>query len=172
MRYGSSIPPLQSDDGAVSDQASKAVLLNNFFDGKQSRDIVGCPAFCHRRPKLCTFAFRSREVRRLLSELDPHSGVDPLEFFPMFFRELAYVLAPKLSMVFRRLFCAGLFPSQTCCDDIVLIPKGVISFLLSGLRPISITPVLPMVYERLVSSRLCAFMETEGVFSMAPVCLS
>ena len=64
------------------------------------------------------------------------------------------------------MLCEGLFPSQWCCVDIVPIPKGAMSFLLSGFRPISITPVLSKVYERLVSSRLCAFMETEGVFPM------
>ena len=113
LGVGSSIPPLQSDGGAhVSDPAGKAALLSNFFDVKQSGDVVGCPVSCHRRPKLCTFAFRSHEVRRLLSKLDPYGRVDPLGFFPMFFQELASVLAHKLSMVFRRLLRAGLFPSQ------------------------------------------------------------
>ena len=36
--------------------------------------------------------------------------------------------------------------------------------LLSGFRTISFTPVLPKVYERLVSSRMSVFMETEGVY--------
>ena len=148
----------------MSDPAGKAALLSNFFDGKQSRDVVGCPVSCHRRPKLCTFAFRSRDVQRFPSELDLDGRVDPLEFFPMFFRELASALAPKLSMVFSRLLHAGLFPSQWCCADVVLIPKGAISFLLSGFRPISISPVLSKVYQRLVYYRLCAFMGTECVF--------
>ena len=82
----------------------------------------------------------------------------------MFFRELASVLAPKLSMVFRRLLRTGLFPSQWCCADVVQSPKGVMSFLLSGFWPILIMPVLSKVYERLVSSNLCAFMEMKDVF--------
>ena len=82
----------------------------------------------------------------------------------MFFRELAFVLALKLSMVLRRLLRTVLFSSHLCCVDVVPIPKGTMSFLLSGFRPISITPVLSKVYERLISSRLCAVMQTEGVF--------
>ena len=35
---------------------------------------------------------------------------------------------------------------------------------MSGFRPISITPDLSKVNERLVLSRLCAFMETEDIF--------
>ena len=60
-------------------------------------------------PKLCTFDFMSREVRRLHSELDPLGGVDSLGFFSMFFKELTFVNAPNLSMVFRRLLRPGLF---------------------------------------------------------------
>ena len=35
--------------------------------------------------------------------------------FSMFCRELAFVLAPMLSMVFRRLLSAGIFPSVVLC---------------------------------------------------------
>ena len=60
---GSSIPSLQSDRGVlVSDQTGKAALLSTFFDGKQSRDVVDCPASCHCRFCLCSLAFRSCEV--------------------------------------------------------------------------------------------------------------
>ena len=44
------------------------------------------------------------------------------------------------------------------------ILKEAMSFLLSGFRPISITPVTLKTYERLISSRLCVFMESEGDF--------
>ena len=46
----------------------------------------------------------------------------------------------------------------------VLISKGDIYSLLSGLRLISITADQSKVYERLVSSRLRAFIESEGAF--------
>ena len=100
----------------------------------------------------------------MLSELDLHSGVEWKGFFPMCFRELASVLGPKLCMVFCRLLREMFFLSQWCCADVVPIRKGAMPILLSGVRPISSTIVLSKVYERLVSSRLCAFTETEGVF--------
>ena len=68
--------------------------MSNFLDGKLSRDVVYCPASCHLKSKLCTFAFRSCEVLRFFSEIDPHSGVDKLGFFLLFFRKLAFVFAP------------------------------------------------------------------------------
>ena len=36
-------------------------------------------------------------------DLDPYDGVDPLGFFPLFFKEIATVFSPKLSVIFRRL---------------------------------------------------------------------
>ena len=47
----------------------------------------------------------------MLFELASHVIVDPLGLFSMFSRVLASILAPKLSMVFRRVLRAGLFPS-------------------------------------------------------------
>ena len=66
----------------------------------------------------------------MLSELDPQGGVDPIKICIVFFRDLASVLALKLSMVFRRLLLAGFFPSQLCCADVVPIPKRAMFFLL------------------------------------------
>ena len=99
----SSIPPLRAvGDALVLDPALKAELLTEHFDGKQSRDSVALPLSCHPEPKFCSFVFKSREVERILLDLDVHDGVDPL-FFPLFFVELAEVITPKLSMVFHRL---------------------------------------------------------------------
>ena len=41
---------------------------------------------CHPSPSLITFAFRSSEVKRLLLDLDPYGGTDPLGMFPLFLK--------------------------------------------------------------------------------------
>ena len=51
------------------------------------RDAVGLPLTCRSSPSLTTFAFRSREVRRLLSYLDPYGGTDPLGQCHFFLRK-------------------------------------------------------------------------------------
>ena len=65
----------------------------------------------------------------MLSEFDHYGGVDPLGFFPVFFRELASVVAPKLSMVIRRLLRTMLSPSQRFSANVVPIPIGAMAFL-------------------------------------------
>ena len=76
----------------MCESVGKADLLSDHFDSKQSREAVDL--------QLTTFAFRSSEVRRLLLDLDPYGGTDPLDMFPLFLKRTADVMAPRLSVVF------------------------------------------------------------------------
>ena len=49
-------------------------------------------------------------MRRLLLDLDPYGGTDPLDMFPLFLKRTADVMAPRLSVVFRWLVRLGSFP--------------------------------------------------------------
>ena len=81
----------------------KADLLSDHFGSRESREAVDLPLTCHPSPSLIIFAaFRSREVRRLLLDLDPYGSTDPLGMFPLFLKRTD-VMAPLLSVVFRRL---------------------------------------------------------------------
>ena len=75
----SSLSPLVGGGrGLVCESVGKADLLSDHFDGKQSRESVDLPLTCRPSPCLTSFAFRSSEVRRLLLDLDPYGGSDPL----------------------------------------------------------------------------------------------
>ena len=81
----SSLPPLiGAGGGLVCKSVGKADMLSAHFAGKQSRDPVDLPSTCHPSSSLTTFAFRSREVKRLLLDLDSYGGTDPLGMFPIF----------------------------------------------------------------------------------------
>ena len=106
-----SLPNLIGAGGdLVCESVGKADLLSAHFDGKQSRDPVDLLSTCHPSPSLTTFAFRSREVKRLLLDLDFYGCTDPLGIFPLFQKQTAVVLAPRLAVVFRRLLRLGSFP--------------------------------------------------------------
>ena len=77
-------------------------------------ESVDLPLTCNPSPNITSFAFRSSEVRRLLIDFDPYGGSDPLGMFNNFLKRTADVLAPRLSVVFRRLVTLGSFPA--CCD--------------------------------------------------------
>ena len=91
----STLPLLVSEGGGlVCESVGKADQLSDYFDSKQSREAVHLPLTCHPSPSLTTFAFRSSEVRRLLLDMDPYGGTDPLGMFPLFIKRTADVMAP------------------------------------------------------------------------------
>ena len=145
------------------ESTGKADLLSDHFDGKQSRESVDLPLTCHLSPSLVTFTLRSSEVRRLLLELDPYGGTDPLGMFPLFLKKTADVLAPRLSVVFRRLLRLGSFPACWRQANVTPISKGTLSSSVANYKPISITSVLSKVFELLVSVHHGRFMEPRGV---------
>ena len=105
-----SLPPLiGTGGGLVCESVGKADMLSAHFDGKQSKDLVDLPSTCHLSPSLTTFAFRSREVKQLLLDLDSYGGTDPMGMLPIFLKT-AKVLAHRLAVVFRWLVRLGSFP--------------------------------------------------------------
>ena len=160
----SSLPPLVSvGGGLVCESVGKADLLSDHFDSKQSTEADDLPLTCHPSPRVTTFAFRSSEVRRLLFDLDPCGGPGPLGMFPLFLKRTADVMAPRLSVVFRRLVRLGSFQACWRQANVTQIPKGPPSSSVANYRPISITSVLSKVLERLASVRVGQFMERNGV---------
>ena len=113
----SSLPPLVCPGGGlVCELVGKADLLSDHFDCKQSSEHVDLLVTCQPSPSLITFAFTL--------DLDPYGGTDPLGMFPLFLKRMADVLAPHLSVVFRRLLRLGSFPSCWSQANATPIPKG------------------------------------------------
>ena len=62
-------------------------------------------------------------MRRLLLDLELYGGTDPLVMFPLFLKRIADVMAPRLSVVFRRLVRLGSFPACWRQANVTPIPK-------------------------------------------------
>ena len=77
------------------------------------------------------FSFRSSEVKCLLLDLDPYVVSDPLGMFPLFPKTTADVLAPGLSVVFRRLVRLGIVSQLAGDRPISPYSKGSTIFLCS-----------------------------------------
>ena len=70
-------------------------------------------------------------------DLDSYGGSDPLGMFPLFLRT-ADVLAPRLSVVFRRLVRLDSFLACWRQANVTPIPKGPPSSSVANYRPIGI----------------------------------
>ena len=164
----SSIPPLLKPDGSITHSPeAKATLLADVFDGKQSNENLTLPDSCFPEPRLSKLAFRSSEVKKLLLDLDAYGGTDPNGIFPLFFKKTAEYLAPKLSVIFRKLARSGSFCECWRIGNITPLCKCACgSFNPTDYRPISITPVLSKIFERLLAKRLSAFAEHNRLFPL------
>ena len=67
------------------------------------------PLTCFPEPKLTKIAFKSREIKNLLAELDVYGGAGPDGIFPMLFVRMSDFLAPKISTIFQKLTRPGHF---------------------------------------------------------------
>ena len=160
-----SLPALVSPGGRlVYTPVEKADLLSSHFDSKQSRASIVVPTSCFPKARCCSLAFRSSLVEKYLRELDDYGGVDPVGVFPLFYKRVADILAPRLSRIFRRLLRSGSFPKCWRVANITAIPKDGLSADVSDYRPISITPILSKIYEKLLSRKLSRYCESEGLF--------
>ena len=108
----------------MCESVGMADMLSDHFDSKQCRDSVDLLLTCHPSPSLATFAFRSREVRRFLLDMDLYGCTDPLGMVPIFLKRTADEMAPRLSEVFRRLVRLGSFPPCWRQANVTPIPKG------------------------------------------------
>ena len=75
-------------------------------------------------------------MRRLLLDLDPYGGTDPLGMFSLFLLRTADVMAPRLSVVFRWLVHLGSFPACWRQANVTPFMKGSPSSSVANYRPI------------------------------------
>ena len=70
-------PLIGAGGGLVCESAGKVDMLSAHFDITQSMDPVDLPSTCHPSHSLTILSFRSREVKRLLLDLDSYDGTYP-----------------------------------------------------------------------------------------------
>ena len=160
------MPPLLKPNGSLAySPEEKSTLLADVFDAKQSAEELIIPQSCHPEAKLTRIAFRSLEIKRLLSDVDPYGGAGPDGIFPLFFKETADILAPKIAVIFRKLVRTGRFSLCWRTANVTPISKvGTATSSPQDYRPISITPILSKVYERLLARRLMEYAEKNDLF--------
>ena len=156
-----SVTPLIKPDGSITHEPKeKASLFADVFGSKQSDEKLQMPQSCVPDAKLTNIAFRSKEIEKLLLDLDSYGGAGPEGIFPLFFKKSYQILSPKLSVIFRKESRAGAFSSCWRFGNVTSLSKcGENSSNPSDFLPITITAVPSKMYERLLARRQNAFAE-------------
>ena len=118
------------------------------FDAKQRRDGFQQPHSRDPSPVLCSVAFQDSFVRSLFLDLDPYGENDSDRMNPLFNKQMTWELAFKLAIIFRHLAvvlaCWRLADVQSI--------------------PISITPLLSNVFEKIVAGKFSIFCKVTVCF--------
>ena len=83
--------------------------------------------------------------------------------FPLFYKQVAWKLAHKLIVIFRHLDKGDCFPACWKLADVVPLPKGSSFSNVGDYRPISITSILPEVFEKVVTGKLSHYLGSNSL---------
>ena len=82
--------------------------------------------------------------------------------FPLFLKKVVDIIPPKRSIIFCRHIHLGSFPECWQSANVTAMLKGALSPDKENYQPVSITPILSRVYEKLVSHKLSNFCKKYG----------
>ena len=134
-------------------------------------DSFHTPHFCDLTPVLCSVAFRSSFIRSLLLDLDPYGENNPDGMFSFFYKPVARELALKFGCNFRHLVKGGSFPACWRIADVVPVPKRFLFSEVGDYRPISITPLLLKIFEKIVAGKPSIFFKVTICFLFLSFCI-
>ena len=101
--------------------------------------------------------------------MKPYGVIDPLGMFPLFVKRSVDVMAPRLSVVFRRLVHEDTFPACWRQANVTPIPKGPPSSSVANYRQIFIASVFVSVSVRLGVGTSWTLYGTQWCASKHPV---
>lgn len=158
----SSIPTLCKPDGTLAHSAKeKADLLCSLFASNSTLDDGGLspPTISQCDSMMPDVRFTQREVRRALISLDVKKSSGPDGIPAIVLKTCAPELTPVLTRLFTLLYSLSEVPSSWKVAIVHPIPKKGDRTDPSNYRPIAITSILSKVMERVINTRLLAYLE-------------
>ena len=152
-----SIPTLRDDSGWLTDAKDKADAFARTFSGKAQlpEEVVDTPFFGSPENQLDEFVvFRSRACKKLLRNLDESKATGNDNISAVILKKLADNIAVPFTMVCRRLFYEGCWPTIWKFHLIVPIFKKGAALKPSNYRGVHLTTILSKVAEKLICARL------------------
>ena len=85
---------------------------------------------------------------------------------PLFYKQVARELAPKLAVKFRHLVKGGSFPACWRLAVVVPVSNEPLSSDVGGYRPIPITPLFSKVIDKIVDGKLSNFLKSNSLLPL------
>ena len=107
----------------------------------------------------------SNEIFDIITSFSSSTCEDPVSISPKVFKKCAAPLSVILVNMINQCFLTGYFPKCLKLAKVIPIFKEGNKQVLENWRPISITPCVAKVVERIVKKRLVSFLNRHGILS-------
>ena len=162
------VAPLKKEGKLVDDAVGKANILNDQFQSVFSpRNPLSLKSLC---TKACNFVKPSGEpsatpqmppieiteegVLKQLQKLNPHKAAGPDKLKPIVLRELAEVIAPMVTRIFRASLKQGKTPGRWREAHVTPVYKKGEKYKAVNYRPVSLTCILCKQMEHIIASNI------------------
>ena len=108
---------------------------------------------------LSCIEFHYLEVQKILSGLDANKAYGPDNLSSRILKECANVLAPSLTLLFKKSFASGHIPTQWKQANVVPVHKKGNKSQVSNYRPISLVCIVCKVMERYIYNSVYNIVE-------------
>ena len=170
------IGPLYYDNGSLTNDKKLICKLlleqfNSAFSIPLSNKVVTDPVSffaisnaCYKKSEvlLTSINFSEQMIIDAISEISASSAPGPDGIQASFWKKCAIELAVPLQMLFIQSLESGIIPECLKRAAIVPIYKGGDKSLPSNYRPISLTPILMKIFERVIRKQVTQFLTERG----------
>ena len=161
------VGPLRLENGELSDDP--AVMAECFVSTFSSVFSASC-SMNPSSHQVCNstmgnFAITRSEVFKLLSEIDPNTGMGGDGMHARFLKMLSSELSLPLTIIFNTSLTSAILPAQWLNSIVVPIYKKSFRYEPLNYRPISLTSVPCKILERAIVKNITAYLEDNHILS-------
>ena len=170
MSYKSGVGALQKDDEFITDDKTKAEILNNAFIASQQEDNGVLTEF-HRRLSDAHFIdnidFNPIKIHRIGRRIKPKLSNDTEGYNPYLLTKVPPSLSQPLSLIFHSFMSTKTIPNSWKQSIVTPIFKKGLASDPNNYRPIAITSVFSKLMERVIVFDTSNFLRNNKLISKA-----
>jgi hypothetical protein len=167
-RTSSSVADIKTPDGILlSNPYEKACTINRFFHSVFETDASSEVALqCDVAPStMDPILINEGHVHFLLKNLKPGKSTGPDGLPGVVLRNMRGVISPFLTALFRKILDSGQIPLDWKLGHVVPIFKSGDKHDPSNYRPVSLTCIVSKLFERILYSRVYAYLTANNLLS-------
>ena len=148
---------LNNNNTIESDEAKCAEILNSYFSSVFTRGASDLNVDVSKIPDVAPMddiTINATEIRQEIENLDTSKATGPDEIPALILQEFSNFFVPILEIIFKRSYDEGWVPQMMKVANITPIYKAGDKKEPGNYRPVSITPIIAKLFERIIKKHI------------------